>query len=149
MHYTNVIYIRSNVVKFKNPLQTFIFVTLTLNLGWMYYVEYLKEQPEKSLEEGMRVYFTDDDAKIKMTWFRTSASGISLALEIQGMDQQNVDIEKIKSNSKSLIYSKVCNEPLLRSYLEAGNWISIDIRDGSKTNVTNIMNFQFTNEKCV
>lgn len=65
------------------------------------------------------------------------------------MDQPNVDIEKIKSNSKSIINSKVCNEPLLRSYLEAGNWISIDIRDGSKTNVTNIMNFQFTNEKCV
>ncbi|ASK70829.1 hypothetical protein CF168_19220 [Shewanella bicestrii] len=149
MHYANVIYTRSNAVKFNNPLKTLIFVAFTLNLGWMYYVEYLKEQPEKSLEERMRVYFTDDDEKIKMTWFRTSASGISLALEIQGMDQPNVDIEKIKSNSKSIINSKVCNEPQLRSYLEAGNWISIDIRDGSKTNVTNIMNFQFTNEKCV
>lgn len=119
-----------------------------LNLGRMFYVEYLKDKPEKDLEEAMRVYFTDNDAKIKMTWFRTSASGISLALEIQGMDQTDVDIEKIKSNSKSLIYSKVCNEPQLRSYLEAGNWISIDIRDGSKINVTNIMNLQFTSEKC-
>lgn len=119
-----------------------------LNLGRMFYVEYLKDKPEKDLEEAMRVYFTDNDAKIKMTWFRTSASGISLALEIQGMDQRDVDIEKIKSNSKSLIYSKVCNEPQLRSYLEAGNWISIDIRDGSKINVTNIMNLQFTSEKC-
>lgn len=115
----------------------------------MYYVEYLKEQPEKSLEERMRVYFTDDDEKIKMTWFKTSASGISLALEIQGMDKPNVDIEKIKSNSKSIINSKVCNEPQLRSYLEAGNWISIDIRDGSQTTVTNIMNLQFSNEICI
>ncbi|MGH1379532.1 MAG: hypothetical protein ACRAU9_01255 [Shewanella xiamenensis] len=135
-------------MQLNKPLKIFIFVMVILNLGRMFYVEYLKDKPEKDLEEAMRVYFTDNDAKIKMTWFRTSASGISLALEIQGMDQRDVDIEKIKSNSKSLIYSKVCNEPQLRSYLEAGNWISIDIRDGSKINVTNIMNLQFTSEKC-
>lgn len=97
-------------------------------------------------------YFTDDDERMKMTWFSAQGNTIAIALEVKGLGRSPKNLEMVKVNSKRFVHSKVCNSAPLRDFINSGKYISVDIRNGDASNnnsVSNIMNVMMSANKCI
>ena len=86
-----------------------------------------------------------------MTYFSVDKNTVGLALELSGLGE-NIglnDKAKIKSNSRKYIREKVCSDAQLVKYINDGNFVSIDIRNGDSGRLENIMNLSFSKGSCV
>ena len=109
----------------------------------------LTQPYQKDLKTSFEQYFTENDERIKMTWFSATGNTIAIALEFSGIGENPKDMEKIKSNSRKYVYEKVCNSPQILNFLSEGNQMSVDIRNGDTGMLKNIMNLHITQKICV
>jgi hypothetical protein len=134
----------------KKHLKKILFVLLALNIGRMAYSDFMQPS-QKELKASFEQYFTDNDERIKMTYFNVDKNTVGLALELSGMGESlnSNDKAKIKANSRVFIKDKVCSDAQLVKYINEGNYISIDIRNGDSGRLNNIMNLGFSKGSCV
>ncbi|ARD21387.1 hypothetical protein [Shewanella japonica] len=138
-------------MNFKKVLSIIAFVIVTLNLGRMIFADFAQTKREDELKATFEKYFTEDDERIKLVWFSAQGKTISLALELGGLGENPKKLDLIKQNSRAYVKDKVCSSQQLRQFVEEGNYISVDIRNGDATysNVENIMNITMSANKCV
>jgi 5-keto 4-deoxyuronate isomerase len=134
----------------KKHLKKILFFLLALNIGRMAYND-LMQPSQEELKTSFEQYFTENDDRIKMTYFHVDKNTVGLALELSGIGENlnSKDKTKIKTNSGKYIKDKVCSDVQLVEYINAGNYVSIDIRNGDSYRLENIMNLSFSKGSCV
>jgi len=135
----------------KKYMKIALQVSLVIFLGFRFYGEFAAKQSSEETRLSFEKYFTDSDERIKMTYFKVDKNTVGLALELSGIggNLDPNDKAKIKSNSRKYIRDKVCSDAQLVKYINDGNYVSIDIRNGDSGRLDNIMNLSFSKGSCV
>ncbi|WP_076413887.1 hypothetical protein [Shewanella sp. UCD-KL12] len=138
-------------MNFKKVLSIIAIVIVIFNFGRGIFTDFVQTKPEDELKAIFGKYFTEGDERIKLVWFSAQGKTISLALELGGLGENPKKLDLIKQNSRAYVKDKVCSSEQLRQFIEEGNYISVDIRNGDATyrNVENIMNITMSANKCV
>jgi hypothetical protein len=135
----------------KKYIKITLKISLVIFLGFRFYGVFVGKQSNEEVRASFERYFTDSDERIKMTYFSVDKNTVGLALELSGLGE-NIglnDKAKIKSNSRKYIREKVCSDAQLIKYINDGNFVSIDIRNGDSGRLENIMNLSFSKGSCV
>jgi hypothetical protein len=135
----------------KKYIKMALQASLIIFIGFRFYGEFVVKQSSEETRTSFEKYFTDSDERIKMTYFSVDKNTVGLALELSGIGE-NLDPKdkaKIKSNSRKYIRGKVCSDVQLVEYINDGNYVSIDIRNGDSARLENIMNLRFSTGSCL
>ncbi|MBQ4864855.1 hypothetical protein J8L98_24555 [Pseudoalteromonas sp. MMG013] len=121
---------------------------LVLSLGKMLYAKYENDSQYKQLKNSVEEYFLEGDPNLKLSWFKIQDQTMALTIDILALSPliKKTELDKVRKKSRDYIYQKVCHHPTLRSYLDDGNFISVDFRNGKKPP---FMNLQINKSTCV
>ncbi|HAS6439190.1 TPA: hypothetical protein GRR50_22970 [Vibrio parahaemolyticus] len=107
-------------------------------LAKMYYPSLSEEFANEKYKEEFQNLLLGDDHKASVDTLSISENVISMRVNIHNVRLTESMKSKFSKNSHKIFRQKICSSIGLREWLEAGNWVSIDVIANSSKAVTNV-----------